>query len=764
MSRFEKPENNSSHAENIKAAALSPADWASENFVNPLMNNLCVEPANAAAWAANSMSNQNIVHRLEPCPVPDAKPYSPEIVCQTIGGAIGMVVPYALAGRCAGNVMRFAGGTLKTEGMIAAFAESENAAQIIGAGCYDAMKETQTGETHLRNGAAGALNFGILEYFGRANGNFMHRAGGRLLTGIAGSLTHTAVARPDLFNLNHKGDLQNVSNQALTNGLMNVLLPGTQEQIRIIQDRASLGLGMGVPINRYVKYNENVFSKGFVAMEDQSLLAVNRWAQVQPNAKFSCYQSGKDLVVIKDGSTIQTVRHELQHRKEALSGVAEPGFTRAAELLNQDVEQSWQVFRSVRLAQEIRAELTQHRALGTARYFDQISELKESIPGSMAVGGVPYSAVWRDEFVKFRRSGGKFRPEQDYSGGEKYTGFEYEGNKLFARLRLSQPNVNDVLCGILKRQDISTDQVTKVFRHVNEILDPQVEEAVSWPVDKLAMQTLRLAAKPEKVVQGNHPTCGPASLEYYTYVKHPENAANLISQVVRTNKYECRDGSSIVVNGLNVVPERYWQRSHANQLFQNTAVNVHWQRKSDLTPWLTKEDSPDISIKPGLTRYQRDLTNRLNESPYRLLDYSKDPTALVHDRLPLYNEDPSDPLMNCDAMNDINYQINGTAHGDVTLPEEYSSLQQINSLLHARHAVGRLPVITVVDSQHPLFSDALSDPEHGGWHLVVVKSFDPHRKVVSLFNPWGYLQEDISTKQLFEANRKFKIAADERKL
>jgi len=296
--------------------------------------------------------------------------------------------------------------------------------------------------------------------------------------------------------------------------------------------------------------------------------------------------------------------------------------------------------------------------------------------------------------------------------------------------------------------------VTKVFKHINEFLDPRQPHPHPLPLDRLAMQTLRLTAKPEKVAQGTNPTCGPASVEYITYVKYPENAADLISQVVRQHKYDCADGSSIIVNGLNVVPERYWHRSFANQLFQTTAVNVHWQRKNNLEPWLTKEDNQNIDIVPGQTRYQRLATSQINESPYRLLDYSTQPPAHIYDRLPAaLKDDPADPLMNHHSLNDINYQINGAASGAVALPWDLTSLQQLNSLLNARRVTGRLPVITVVDSKHPLFRDGLSDPDVGGWHSVVIKSFDSVRKVVTVFNPWGNLIHNVSIKQVFEANK-----------
>lgn len=767
MPRFEKTETKPESMQT--SSANSPVEWLGANFVNPFVNTLCIEPANAVAWAVDTSTAQKQAHRLMPLPVPVPKQLcktpSPEMVCQSVASALGSVIPYALAGRLTGNTMRFAGATLETEGVLAKFAQSEKAAQILGSGIYEGMKETHAGETHLRNGAAGAVNFAILEYWKRAPKScVMGHALDRFYAGILAEGAHTAVARPDLLPVHRKSIDIDMGSRMLTNGLMNALLPGTQEGIRLLQDKATIKMGLGVPIDRYLK-TSNLARHDFSGKNESSLLEKNRWARIEPNAQFSSYQHGSDVVSLNGGSSKWTFLHELQHRKEALTGIAEPGFVRAASLLRKDADRAWDVYKSVRLAQEIRAELANYHGSALSQYSDVVNQLKVKIPYSSAAGGVPYITIWRVEFKEFMRSRGKYRPESDFAARHTDRELESEANKLNVRLSARQPYAAEAISSVMARPDLKTEQVTKVFKHINDFLDPRQAHPIPLPLDRLAMQTLRLTAKPEKVAQGTNPTCGPASVEYITYVKHPENAADLISQVVRRHKYDCADGSSIIVNGLNVLPERYWQRSFANQIFQTTAVNVHWQRKNNLEPWLTKDDSRNIAIALGKTRYQRLATSQLNESPYRLLDYTKDPPAHIYDRLPpALKDDPADPLMNHDSLNDIYNQINGAAGGAVALPWDLSSTQQLNSLLAARRLTGKLPVITVVDSKHPLFRDGLSDPNAGSWHSVVIKSFDPIEKVVSLFNPWGHLIHNVSIKQVFEANKEQKVSGSHKTL
>lgn len=762
MPRFEKIETNPASQSTTKD--MPPLEWLSANFVNPLVNASCVEPINAVAWTFDKATGQKQAHKLERLPVPTqfANTGSPEMVCQSIACGLGSVIPYALAGRLTGNSLRFAGATFKTEGALVTFAQSEKAAQIIGSGIYDGMKETHVGESHLRNGAAGAVNFAVLEYW---KCNPRSKVADRFIAGMFGSLAHTVVARPDLAFLSKGKDVElDVGGQMLAGGLMNALLPGTQEGIRRLQDKATIKMGIGVPIDRYMKTSE-MAPYSFSSKSESRLIEQNRWARIEPNAEFSNYHHGRDMISLDKTSTKSTFFHELQHRKEAIAGVAEPGFVRAASLLSKDTEHAWDVYKTVRQAQEIRAELANYHDASLPHYKEVVKELKKTIPTSSAAGGVPYINLWRTEFKEFQRSGGKYRPEAEFAARSLDRDLESEANKLHVRLSARQPHADQAISSVIARPDLKTEQITKVFRHINEFLDPRETHPIPLPLDRLAMQTLRLTAKPERVVQGYHPTCTPAALEYVTYTRQPENAANLISQVVRQNKYTSGDGTTITVNGLNVVPEQHWNRPFANQLFQTTAVNVHWQRKSDLLPWVTKDDHPNIDITPGKTMYQRMPTNQLNESPYRLIDFGKNPPEHIYDRLPQsLKGDAADPLMCHDGLNDINAQINGSAGGAISLPWDLSSPQQLNSLLRARLMVGRLPVVTVVDSRHKIFRDELSDGSVGGWHSVVIRSFDPKKNVVSLFNPWGKVIDDVSVKDVFHANKEYQVTGSHERL
>ncbi len=397
MPRFEKTETKPESTQTSSANSPSPVDWLGANFVNPFVNTLCIEPANAVAWAVDTSTCQKQAHRLTPLPVPAqfANTMSPEVVCQSVASAVGSVIPYALAGRLTGNTMRFAGATLEAEGAVAKFAQSEKAAQIIGGGIYDGMRETHTGETHLRNGAAGAVNFAILENWkGDPRSRVLGRALDRFYAGSFGALAHTAVARPDLLRFDRKSTDIDMGSLILTNGLMNALLPGTQEGIRLLQDKATVKMGLGVPIDRYLK-TSHMARHDFSGKNESSLLEQNRWARIEPNAQFSSYQHGNDMVSLKGTTSKWTFLHELQHRKEALAGIAEPGFVRAANLLGKDTERAWDAYKSVRQAQEIRAELANYHSAGLSRHAEIVNHLKLTIPYAKAAGGVPYITLWR---------------------------------------------------------------------------------------------------------------------------------------------------------------------------------------------------------------------------------------------------------------------------------------------------------------------------------------------------------------------------------
>ena len=777
LGAFDRASDKSSGDENSGDKTARGFDWFGANFVNPLVNTLCVEPANAITQTVERAAGQLPFHRVEPLPVPDTskRPISTELVSQSVACAIGSVGPYALAGMLAGNAMRCAGAALKTEGAIATFAQNDKVAQIVGAGVYDGMKETRQGETHLRNGIAGAASFAVLEY-SRVDprASLIGRSLDRFSSGFVGSLTHVAISRPDVFSLKAPSDI-NISSSLLTGALINVLLPGTQQGLRMLQEKASLRMGRGIPIDRYLSNSSHVNAEAinaraeFTSATTKKLFEQNRWARIEPDSKFDCYLPKRDMVSLTSGSSRETLLHELHHRKEALAGIAEPGFVQAAAYLNKDVNRAWQIFARVRRAQEIRAEIAGRQEVnssGLTSKAEFVNELKRTLPSARFAGGDSYIQLWRREFEEFLRSGGKFRPEADYSKCRFNKEIRDEANRLYVRLAGREPNAGNAIDGVIERHSLNDEQVLSVFKHVNEFLKPKYSTAVQLPLPFLAMQTLRLVARPEKVKQGFHPTCGPAALEYATYVKHPENAASLISQVALTGKYKSADGTSITLDLLNVIPERTKTRSFANQLFQTTSVNVHWQRKTSLEPWLYSGDGIDNSITAGAIRYERQPHNSSSPDLYRLMDYSKKPVRPLQDRLaPELRNDMADPLMDCNSLNDINGQINGGTHGDIALPWDLHSQQVLERTLRERHLTGRLPVLTVIDCRHPLFRHGMEDPlPDVGWHIVAVRGYDPATKTASIFNPWGHILNGISTRDLYKANKEFKISTENKSL
>jgi len=761
MTRFEKIETpgDCAASSSLLAAAdrahAQPLDWWQVNLAHPFINGLVVEPVNALAWAYDAVTHQKEAHRLKPLAAPLDSNDGAAVVCQGFGSAVGSILPYAMAGRFAGNGLRMAGAKLELEGAFARFAQSEKAAQIVGSGVYDGMRETRPGESHLRNGAAGAANFTILEIFGRSGNSVLERAANRFGTGALASFASTAVARPETFDLHAKrSDTDfDMGRQLFANGLLNVVLPGAQHGVRALHDKATVKLGMGMPIDRFVKSNETAFAHQFSNACNSKLLEANRWAHVQPGASVNSYRAQKDLITLKDGSDLHALKHELQHRVEAKTKVAEAGFARAADLLKTDADKAWDTYRAVRLAQEVRAEIAPYRGDNAARYSEAIEQLKKTIPGSSAIGGDTYETLWKKEFQEFERSGGRYRPKIDYSSG--YKTFYRENDRLFEHLSPRFPAVDKTLNQIQARYDISIPQLALALKSVNEIVEPGVVHPTKVDVDRLAMQALELIAHPHKVKQGKNPTCGPAAIEYCTYLKHPENASDLISQVVRLNQFETMDRSQIVVNGLNVVREKYWDRNHANQIFQNTAVNVHWQRKHDLTPWLSPNDGVNISLRPGLTRYQRQWTRQINESPYRLLDYSRFPPAPVHKRIPGQDADLSCPLFTMKSVADAHEQINGTVAGGITLCEKFSNSRELADVLAGRSNKSQLPVIAWVDVRQPLFNKGVGPVSEFGGHAVVIKSYDHENKTVSIFNPWGETLNDVRIKDLYQATKEF---------
>ena len=95
-------------------------DWLRDNVYHPFSNALFVEPRNALANAVNEGAHlvghkHDVMSKAGLASVPDAPFLSGQWLAQSVSGCVGMILPYAIAGRAAGGGLRTAGDWLAVE-------------------------------------------------------------------------------------------------------------------------------------------------------------------------------------------------------------------------------------------------------------------------------------------------------------------------------------------------------------------------------------------------------------------------------------------------------------------------------------------------------------------------------------------------------------------------------------------------------------------------------------------------------------------------
>ncbi|MBC7998283.1 MAG: hypothetical protein IAF58_10085 [Leptolyngbya sp.] len=753
MTRFKNFEVSSA----IKDVEIA-SDWTQKNLLAPFLNAACVEPINALSGAAERAAGSHHAHRIAKMDTASCAQFSAEFWSQSIASGLGSVISYACAGRLAGGGLRSIGSTLALEGTAAKIACNQSVAQIVGAGIYDANRDLQANETHLGNGLGGAASFGALTVLGPGSSKYFS-AYGLLYRGVSGGVSTVigdGIAHPARFyDKSPKGE-QVAAGTFLSGAFMNMLLPGAHEGIARLHDRASLSFGKGIALDRYLKVERETALNLRPEFSLDKIMAEHRWTRIQTNAETSNFNHRKDLVSLRSsdfGSTgIKDLVHELQHRREARAGIAEPGYLRAKELLlKNDLSGAWSVFRANRMGQEIRARLAEQGKFGPENKTAQIAELKASIPKALAREGTTYEALWREEFLTFAKSKGESRPEIDYSGKNINPELEAAHDKLLNLMMAKEPKIENWLSWIIKRSDLEPQKVTQIFDSMSKIVSNKNPLPEQMNAHNLVRRSLYQIFDPNEIRQGYHPTCSLAALEHVTYSKHPENAAKLLAEVLRERRYITKDKTPISISELNILPEKYWHRSHGNQLFQNTAANIYWQRQPKF------EALPDgriIHSTPGpygLISYERHHTKDLYQTPYSLVEKATG-TQIVSkspDELDLVRS----PSLNYHGINDVYRQINGATSGDICLPPRIASPDEMRTALVDRKRDGLLPVIIAVDTRHKAFAPDHQTSGSGGLHSVVATKFDAHENVVSIFNPWGYFTPKMDLKDLWQSTQ-----------
>ncbi|GEM_PF-1095658 len=317
------------------------------------------------------------------------------------------------------------------------------------------------------------------------------------------------------------------------------------------------------------------------------------------------------------------------------------------------------------------------------------------------------------------------------------------------------------------------EQVEKTYGNISRLLEARDNPATG--VDEarrtiLAEQIMSQAANPTSIDQGIHPTCNVTTVESRTYTRDPADASQLVVDVATTGEYKTKDGQTITIDKVSMVPYDGarqnppvdGQRSYASQIFQVTAVNIHYQRNGSLR---YEQHKPDPTATPP-------------DDGERLYDYSKNPpeevkAGRVTKFLGLDNDQNyRAPGLADEEIVDVGNQISGDkadwfirygGDGDKGAVQEVETEKQLQDKLAYAKEHGELPIVVKVHSgNEPFWTDSGNGAAggSGGWHVVTIQDYDAGPPaMVKLDNQWGSRVDHdtdgsmVSVHDLFHAMR-----------
>ncbi|HEY9871292.1 MAG TPA: hypothetical protein V6D08_19185, partial [Candidatus Obscuribacterales bacterium] len=185
-------------------------------------------------------------------------------------------------------------------------------------------------------------------------------------------------------------------------------------------------LGRGIPLDRYL---ERQYGQENPVLRSRQLgLLVDRspWVRVQAGAARTAYaEKGQRVDLSAADSGPAKLGHELEHHVQTKQQDGALELDAAARILQdsrldatQKTQQAWEIFRSVRLNQELRAQLAEGVIaweLGQTRLPPEARALSRQLPAMEVAPGLTYESLWRNEFREFIASAGEKRPQEHYA-------------------------------------------------------------------------------------------------------------------------------------------------------------------------------------------------------------------------------------------------------------------------------------------------------------------------------------------------------------
>lgn len=318
------------------------------------------------------------------------------------------------------------------------------------------------------------------------------------------------------------------------------------------------------------------------------------------------------------------------------------------------------------------------------------------------------------------------------------------------------------------RDGLSKSEVLGVYSNVSRLLEAKGNQPLTRENRVvLAEQVLDQAAHPMSIDQGYHMTCNVTTIECRTYAKYPSSAAKLVTDVALTGVFETRNprDNDVRLDRESLRPDREAQlnpprdgsRSYASQIFQLTAANIAWQRRS-FDPngnTVARGDLKYVQVSPINREDTGERVRNANGETIRIKDEDGKVSKIT------------DPSLDAGALVSINKEITrrdeenfiiqNHAAGGEPFVAGIGSENDLAEVLVKEKA--QYPLIVVVHTYHdPFWKDSGggvkggAGGEQGGWHVVNVTGYNAQTGDVTVSNQWGdRTDKKVSLSTLYKA-------------
>ncbi len=313
---------------------------------------------------------------------------------------------------------------------------------------------------------------------------------------------------------------------------------------------------------------------------------------------------------------------------------------------------------------------------------------------------------------------------------------------------------------------LSRDEVRKTCNQIDRLL---VESHPKGPLTmdqriRVAEQVMSQCARPTSIDQGNHNTCSVSSIEVRTYSLYPSSAARIVADSALTGTYTSATGITVHTNPKPRTesfenPPKDGDRSHASQIFQVAAVNLHYEKENQSTK------------PPKHLRYvQFDKSTHGSSTGEGVFDYkdviagkAKNPT-LVYSQPELWDDELVEVSNAITGRNETGFVIAHTGEGKdrKNVVGRFDSVDALRATVADLNQKHMLPAsIRLHSGNDPFYTDSDNGAAggSGGWHEATILKYNPlDPNFIEVDNSWGSKSdhrktEKISVSDMYAATR-----------